>query len=201
MWPGQYELFSHFEFASGIPQVLFLITTRKENGLPNACFHSWSAFSGDSGGFFAVLGGLGMNGHTYQNILRDKEFCVNFISSAYYDACMKTIEHNEEDDDEFVVGGFALEQSKTINAPRIKEAFLSFECTLHSTTDLSGKGIIALVVGQVNLAAVEEGYHTIDKICSADGYMLNVHSPKDPRTGEGNTTAVATLRSVRLINE
>ena len=48
-WPGQYDFFSHFEYVSGIPHALFLITTRKENGNANACFASWSCFSGDSG--------------------------------------------------------------------------------------------------------------------------------------------------------
>ena len=37
-WPGQYELFSHFEYACGIPHVLFVITTVKENGKPMRVF-------------------------------------------------------------------------------------------------------------------------------------------------------------------
>ena len=46
-WPGQYEIFSHFEYVTGIPHVLFAVTTFKENGLPNVNFHSWSSFQGD----------------------------------------------------------------------------------------------------------------------------------------------------------
>lgn len=197
-WPGQYEFFSHFEFTSGIPQALFLITTLKENGKPNACFHSWSAFSGDGGGFYAVMPGLGMHTHTYKNIIREKEFCVNFISSEYYDACIKTIEENSDDIDEIAAGGFTIEESKTVKAPRIKEAFLSLECTLKSTTDLSEKGITSLIIGQVNLASVEEGYHEIEKICGKEGFMFNVHSPKNISTGEGNTTALAVLNTIKL---
>lgn len=42
-WPGQYEVFSHFEYAcSIIPHALFAITTLKENGKPNINFHAWS---------------------------------------------------------------------------------------------------------------------------------------------------------------
>jgi len=34
-WEGQYDIFHHFEYACGIPSVLFAITTRKENGKSN----------------------------------------------------------------------------------------------------------------------------------------------------------------------
>ena len=46
-YPEEFELFSHFEVTAGIPTVLFAITTWKENGKPNICFHSWSCFHGD----------------------------------------------------------------------------------------------------------------------------------------------------------
>ena len=40
-YPEEFDLFSHFEVTAGIPTVLFAITTWKENGEPNVCFHSW----------------------------------------------------------------------------------------------------------------------------------------------------------------
>ncbi len=57
-YPEEFELFSHFEVTAGIPTVLFAITTWKENGKPNVCFHSWSCFHGDKTAFFAVVGNL-----------------------------------------------------------------------------------------------------------------------------------------------
>ena len=48
-WPGEFEVFSHYETTLGIPHALFLITTVKANGKPNACFQSWSSFCGDGG--------------------------------------------------------------------------------------------------------------------------------------------------------
>lgn len=39
-YPEEFSLFSHLETTSAIPQVLFAITTWKENGQPNVCFHS-----------------------------------------------------------------------------------------------------------------------------------------------------------------
>ena len=38
-YPGQFEIVSHMECAAGVPQVLFAITTWKQNGKPNVCFH------------------------------------------------------------------------------------------------------------------------------------------------------------------
>lgn len=75
-WPGQFELFSHFEFACGIPQLLFAITTYKPNGMPNVCPQSWSSFVSGENGYYAVLGGLMRRTHTHQNILRERCFCL-----------------------------------------------------------------------------------------------------------------------------
>ena len=75
-YPEEFELFSHFETASAIPQVLFAITTWKENGKPNVCFHSWSCFHGDKTAFFAVMGCLYQKTHTYSNIKREKHILI-----------------------------------------------------------------------------------------------------------------------------
>lgn len=75
-YPEEFELFSHFEVTAGIPTVLFAVTTWKENGKPNVCFHSWSCFHGDKTAFFAVMGNLYQHTHTYANIQREKCFCI-----------------------------------------------------------------------------------------------------------------------------
>lgn len=196
-WSGQYDFFSHFEYVSGIPHALFLITTLKENGKTNACFHSWSSFSGDSGGFFALMPGLMQHTHTYKNILREKEFCINFINPDYYEACQKTINNNAENIDELADAGFAPEKAMTLKTPRIKEAFISFECKLESTSDLSGKGISSLVIGRVVHAAIDENHKDINAVCGNKGFMFYIHAPKDLSTGEGENGAIAQLKVVR----
>ena len=72
-WPEQFEIFSHLEFACGIPQLLFAVTTYKSGGIPNVCPHSWSSFVSGSDGYYALLGGWSAQSHTYRNILRDKK--------------------------------------------------------------------------------------------------------------------------------
>ena len=103
-YPEEFDLFSHFEVTAGIPTVLFAITTWKENGKPNVCFHSWSCFHGDKTAFFAVMGNLYQHTHTYANIQREKCFCINFLPISCYDKLVDTIHQNEMNDDEFTVG-------------------------------------------------------------------------------------------------
>ncbi|WP_233512125.1 hypothetical protein [Absiella sp. AM54-8XD] len=89
LYPEEFDLFSHFETTAGIPSVLFAITTWKENGQPNVCFHAWSCFHGDKTSFFVVMGNLYQHTHTYENIQREKCFCINFLPIHYYDDLLK----------------------------------------------------------------------------------------------------------------
>ena len=183
-YPEEFELFSHFEVTAGIPAVLFAITTWKENGKPNVCFHSWSCFHGDKTAFFAVMGNLYQHTHTYANIQREKCFCINFLPISYYDNLVNTIHHNEIDDDEFAAGGFSIANAKTIHAPVIDEAFLSMECTLKEIQDLSGAGITAME------EAYAQGY---EQRYGKDGFMMLIPAPQDLVTGEPNQSAIATV--------
>ena len=196
-WPGEFQLFSHFEMALGIPHSLFLITTLKENGKSNACFQSWSSFSGDSGGYFAITPIL-QTTHTYQNILRTKEFCINFINAGYFDACYQTIINNSDDTDEIAAGGFTAEQARCISVPRIQEAFLSIECTFHSNIDLSGKGITSLIIGKVLSAAIDDDYlNGSEKKYGKDGFMYYLYDLQDFTFGDQGERKVASLNILR----
>lgn len=197
-WPGEYDHFHWFEFACGIPHSLFMISTYKENGQPNACFHSWSSFSGDGGGLFAVIPGILQHSHTFQNILGTKEFCINFLSPDYFEKCRKTINENKYEVDEFSSGDFTLESAKTIAAPRIKESFLSLECTLESERDLSGKGISSLVIGKVNALAIDESFaNNLDGRYGQKGFMFNIHQPRNPLNAAGDLSAVGVIDVVK----
>lgn len=194
LYPEEFELFSHFEVTAGIPTVLFAITTWKENGKPNVCFHSWSCFHGDKTAFFAVMGNLHQNTHTYANIQREKCFCINFLPMSHYDNLVETIHQNDIDTDEFAVGKFHLRNAKTIHAPFIEEAFINIECTLKSTQDLSGAGITSMVIGQVQHISVDQEYaQGYEKRYGKDGFMMLVPAPQDLVTGEPNQSAIATV--------
>lgn len=190
--PGELSMSSHFECGAVVPNVLSMITTAKENGKPNACFYAGITFAGGPENYYVVMPWAGQS-HTYFNILRDKEFCVNFISSKYCGACNKTIEHNSDDDDEISVGGFTSEPCKTIKIPRLGEAFISLECKLTEAHDIAGLGKEKIFIGEVQLAHVEEGFHQLDKICSLDGFMFNINSAQNLKSDERMPYAKAYL--------
>lgn len=195
LYPEEFQLFSHFETTAAVPGPLFAITTWKENGKPNVCLHSWSCFHGDKTAFFAVMGNLYQHTHTYANILRERCFCINFLPVSCYDRLTETIFHNEYDSDEFQTGGFALEEARTIHAPVIREAFLTMECTLRDVQDLSGAGMAAMVIGEVQHMSVEEDYaQGYAKRYGKEGFMMLVPSPQDLVTGEADLSAIGTVK-------
>lgn len=197
-YPEQWDIVSHLECAAGIPQTLFAITTRKENGQPNVCFHSWSCFHGDKTAFFAVLGGLFQHTHTYANILREGVFCLNFLPLSAYEGLCKTILYNQEDLDEIQAGGFTLEPAATMDAPCIRESFLQLECTLEEAKDLSGAGITAMVTGRVRQVRVEEAYaKELDRRYGPAGFMLLASAPQNLQTGQASPSRILTLNIAR----
>ncbi len=194
-YPEEFELFSHFETTAAIPGVLFAITTWKENGEPNICFHGWGCFHGDKTAFFAVMGNLYQHTHTYANIMREPCFCVNFLPICDYDKLTETIRQNDFETDEFAAGGFTLSHAKTIHAPMIEEAFLNMECTLKEMRDLSGAGITAMLIGEVQYISVDEEYAKgYEKRYGKDGFMMLIPAPQDLKTGEPGRSAIATVQ-------
>ena len=197
-YPEQWDIVSHLECAAGIPQALFAITTRKENGQPNVCFHSWSCFHGDKTAFFAVLGGLFQHTHTYANILREGVFCLNFLPLSAYEGLCKTILYNQEDLDEIQAGGFTLEPAATLDVPCIRESFLQLECTLEEAKDLSGAGITAMVTGRVRQVRVQEAYaKELDRRYGPAGFMLLASAPQNLQTGQASPSRILTLNIAR----
>ena len=198
-YPEEFELFSHFETTSAIPQVLFAVTTWKENGKPNVCLHSWSCFHGDKTAFFAVMGCLYQHTHTYANIQREKCFAINFLPISYYDRLGKTIHSNHMEDDEFQVGGFTMEAANAINAPLIAEAFMNVECKLEQVQDLSGAGITSMVIGKVAHISVSEEYaQGYENRYGKEGFMMLVPAPQDLLTGKPAQSAIATVNIEKL---
>lgn len=194
-YPQEFELFSHFETIASVPQVLFAVTTWKENGRPNVCFHAWSCFHGDKTAFFAVMGCLYQHTHTFANIKREKCFCINFLPMQYYAALTETIRKNDLETDEFAAAAFTLENGRCVHAPVIQEAFITLECTLKNIQDLSGAGITAMVTGEVVHASVEEAYaQGHEKRCSEDGFMLLVPAPQNLLSGEPGQSGIATAQ-------
>ena len=190
-YPEEFDLFSHLELCAAVPQALFAITTWKENGLPNLCPHAWTCFHGDRTTFFAVMGNLYQHTHTYRNIVRDGCFCINFLSLKHYEAMMRAIRENGDDTDEFAAAGLTRERCEEINAPAIRESFLTMECRLLEARDLSGAGVAAMVTGEVVRVRVEESFARGEKDrFGEDGFLLLAPGPQNMESGAPSPTAI-----------
>mgnify|MGYP000955732718 CR=1 FL=1 len=95
--------FSWMDFITAIPAPLFVVTSYKSNGKPNACLQSWACFNGNPHGFYAILSSVNKAGHLYQTIKETGEAVLNFPSADIYELCTATIVNNGFNDDEIAL--------------------------------------------------------------------------------------------------
>ncbi|MBN2443747.1 MAG: flavin reductase [Spirochaetales bacterium] len=194
-WEGKWKVFSWLEFVCTIPHVLFMVTTIKKNGLPNAAFQSWSSFTGEGNNYYIIMSGVMKHTHTYENIKQNKEFCINFINKSFLPLCWKTIHEHNVDEDEISAAGFTPEDSRAIKAPRIKESFLKLECTYEWEKELCPGSHNITMCGKVKHVSVDEQFAEADTKdrYGKDSFMYNLHSPINPYTGEYFNNAVGII--------
>ena len=184
IWPGSYDLFSWLEYAVTIPYPMFLITTRKSNGEPNACLHSWGFLVGDRDNFTAIIGLLDYY-HTFENVLREGEWCLNYPSLDDYEKCFQTIHVNEADNDEITEAGLTVEPAQVIQAPRIAECQINLECRLEWKHSLYKNSQWHLMAGKVVHVAIGEKVVTHDPTerMKAMQLMYNIRGTLNPVSG------------------
>ncbi len=184
-WPGKYEIFSWLEYIVTVPNPIFLITTLKGNGAPNANLHSWGLLIGEKGNYSSLLALLN-DTHTYANILREGEWCVGFPSLTYHDRCSRTIWCNGPDNDEIREAGFSVEPSRIVRAPRIAECSVNLECRLEWHRPLYEASRWHLFAGRVLYVAMDEAVMLADPVerMRLMNLIYNVRSTVNPLTGE-----------------
>jgi flavin reductase (DIM6/NTAB) family NADH-FMN oxidoreductase RutF len=184
-WPGKYEIFSWLEYIVTVPNPIFIVTTRKENGAPNANLHSWGLLIGENGNYSSLMALLDTT-HTYTNILREGEWCICFPSFQHYHQCFETIRVNAPDNDEISEAGFTVEQPKTVQADRIAECSINLECHLEWHHPLYENSHWHLFSGRVHHLAMDESVMVPDPLERMQRLQLmyNVRSTVHPLTGE-----------------
>jgi flavin reductase (DIM6/NTAB) family NADH-FMN oxidoreductase RutF len=187
IWPGSYDLFSWLDYVVTIPNTITLITTRKANGAPNACLHAWGLLVGDRDNYTSLLA-MHDYFHTYANILREGEWCVNYPSLEHYPQSFKTINVNQPDNDEITDAGLTVEASQKVRAPRIAECMLSLECKLEWHRPLYEGSSWVLVAGKVVHVAMDDSVMSTDPAerMRAMRLMFNIRGLIDPLSGEVN---------------
>jgi len=185
IWEGSYDLFSWLDYVVNIPHPIFLITTRKANGAPNACLHAWGFLVGDRDNFTSIIGILDYY-HTYANILRESEWCVNYPSLDDYEKCFQTIYINEADNDEITEAGLTVEPAQVVRAPRILECPISLECRLEWHHPLYADSKWHLMAGRIVHVAMAKHVLTHDPADRMRHLRLmdNIRGTLNPVSGE-----------------
>lgn len=181
--------FSWMDFVTAIPSPLFVVTSYKSNGKPNACLQSWACFSGGSKGFYAILSSVNKAGHLYQTVKEKGEVVLNFPSADIYPLCQQTIANNGYDDDEIALSGLTAEPASTVNAPRIKECFLSLEsCYLWEREITEGSSHVLMCFEVTNICIDETHLNEAAQGRYGEGgYIYNVHYPVNPENFSGKS--------------
>jgi len=126
-WPGQFTIFSWLDYVVTFPNIITLITTRKENGKPNVALNAWGMFLGSEGNYSSMIA-VGSGSHTFHNIKREEEWCICIPSAEHQKQSWKTIECNSPDKDEIPDAGLTIENARIVRAPRVAECPICLEC-------------------------------------------------------------------------
>ncbi|MCR5249390.1 MAG: flavin reductase family protein [Lachnospiraceae bacterium] len=172
--------FSWKEFVVTVPSPLFLVTTYKANGQPNACMQSWATFtSADHGnGFYAILASVNKNGHLYASISETKEAVINFMSAEYHAACMSTIKNNQYEEDEITASGLTVEKASWVNAPMVQECFMNLECKLKWEKEIVPSDDHAMLCLEVIGLHIDE--NNLPDRTGESGILYNIHYQVNP---------------------
>ena len=192
-WPGQLKTFSWMDYVTAIPQTVSVITTWKEERIPNACLQAWSTYTGDGSGYHVIFSIMN-HYHTYKNILKDKEFVVNFPRIVLFPKCFKTIANNSEEIDEITSSGLTIESSKVVNAPRIKECFLNLECRYEWHKPLHKGSLWSVFAGEVMHVAIEKNSSS----SGPDGFTFYIPPSKNLETGKQKDSEIGKIESVPI---
>jgi flavin reductase (DIM6/NTAB) family NADH-FMN oxidoreductase RutF len=193
-WSGKYKVFSWLEYAVNVPYPVFIITTLKENGRANACLHSWGCLGGDEKGYYSILTML-RSYHTYANIVRSGDWCINFPSADKQEQSMKTIECNGPENDEILDSGFTVEASRVVGAPRIAECLINLECKLEWERPLLEGCGWHVFAGRIVHVAMDDVALELDpeKRMQALRTMYNLRSTLNPLTGEAGPSGLPVI--------
>jgi flavin reductase (DIM6/NTAB) family NADH-FMN oxidoreductase RutF len=184
-WPGQSEIFSWLDYLITVPRPISIITTCKENGAPNACPDAWGTLIG-GGNQYSSLIAVYLHYHTYANLLREKEWCINFPDATLEAKWDETIRSNGLESDEITEAGFTVEPSQTIKAPRIADCPVNLECRLEWERPLYEGSNLHLFCGRVTALAMEESLANCgtEERLRALNLLFHVQGQLNPLSGE-----------------
>ena len=177
--------FSWLEFVTSVPNPMFLVTSYKSNGKPNACMQSWATFTtGDKGRrFYAILSSINKKGHLYKTLREKKCAVINFMSADFYDKAMKTIKNNQFDVDEISESGLTAVSAPRVDAPMIDECFMNLECAFSWEKEIARGDDHVIVCLEILNVHIDEAH--LDNRVEEKGIIYNIHHPINPEKFSG----------------
>lgn len=179
--------FSWMEFVTAIPSPLFVVTSYKSNGKPNACLQSWRTFTGGEHGYYAILSAVSKQGHLYGTLHERGEAVLNFMSADIYNKCIATVSNNDFDRDEITDSGLTVEKATFVNAPQIRECFMNLECHYMWEKEIVPDDDHVIVCMQIVNISIDE--EKLDEAAQGrygdNGFLYNIHHPINPENFGG----------------
>lgn len=158
-----------FLIGSIIPRPIAVISTRNVDGSSNlAPFSFFTAISASPMivAFCPLIRGSdGQFKDTVKNILREREFVVNFCTESNYEKVNLASTELPYGEDEFRFAGLTPMDSEIVKAKRVKESPVHFECVFRDML-CYGKtpGAGSLITGEVKLVHIDESVMVNGKI-------------------------------------
>ena len=107
---------------------------------------------------------------TLINIRESEEFVINIVSESFVEKMVACSTDFDPEVDEFEIAGLTKKISNKIKPPRVKEAKISFECTLNQIIEIgegkAGSGFI--VIGTIVLFHIEDSVYENGRIKLAE---------------------------------
>ncbi len=146
-----------------VPRPIGWVSSVSKEGVYNlAPFSFFNAVNDDPPVFMISIGDRdeGVLKDTVRNILDTEEFVINIVSQELFKPMVISAEEFPPEVDEFEKAGLTPAESRTIKAPRVKEAKASFECKLYDHRKVYD---MHMILGEALLIHVEDG------ICDPEG--------------------------------
>lgn len=139
-----------------LPRPIAFVSTKGEHGSNVAPFSFFTCVSTNPPmiGFTTMPGPNGAK-DTLRNIRETGEFVVNIVSKGFVDKVNISSVDSPHGVSEFTFAGLHEKESTLIQAPRVAEAKIHFECKMHSILEL-GHGPDAFIIGEVALFHVHD---------------------------------------------
>lgn len=124
--------------------------------------------------------------HTFANILRMGEFCVNYPAFKDFPACCAAIAQNGPENNEICDAGFTLKAAQAVSAPRIAKCFFNLECRLEWNRSIHAGSQWQNLLARVVHVAVDEAVMVPEpeECAHRMGLMYNMRSNVNALTGE-----------------